>query len=112
MYTNNLFTINNIPTLNMPGGNCERTSASTMCGCEMRASDKILISVNKYGREIASMQVTGFVSINGILSSLIQMLTDEAGLLTIKLRNPRCGWMVKRSILTGHRHGRATIASA
>lgn len=94
MYTNNLFTANNIATTSqilsqMP---CQSNTPS-LC-----ATDKILVSVYRLGQEIETMQLCGFQSVEQILHTLAQRYSRVEGLLSIRLRNPRLGWTCKRTI--------------
>lgn len=91
MYTANLFTLNGIPTL-------DKLPAMATATYEIDAADRIFVSVNKYGREIASIQLSGFKNIEDAVAATARRFASAGGLLTLRLRNPRCGWLAKRTI--------------
>ena len=94
MYTANLFTLNGISTLSaVPAMN-----PMARATYEMDAADRIFVSVNKYGREIASIQLSGFKNIGEAVAATAKRFASVGGLLTLRLRNPRCGWLAKRTI--------------
>ena len=80
-----------------PSGRVVATSVATR---ELSASDSIWVSVSSYGREIVSCQLIGYATIQELLSAIAEKLSDVAGLLTVRLRNPRCGWTSKHTIRT------------
>lgn len=91
MYTANLFTLNEIPTL----ANVPAIATATYA---MDATDRIFVSVNKYRREIASIQLSGFKNIEDAVAATARRFASAGGLLTLRLRNPRYGWLAKRTI--------------
>ena len=78
---------------------------------ELTFDDKVLVSVCSFGREIASIQLNGFNNVQDILASLAEKFCNVGGLLTVRLRNPRCGWTSKHTIRTS-RQCSSLLASA
>ena len=95
MYADNLFTLNNVPTLSVGGG---FGSIETSRGWEMPVGtrDEVFVSVVQYGRIVLEISFSGVGSVAELLC-----LGSIGGLVTVNLRNRTCGMTAKRVMRLG-----------
>lgn len=105
MYADNLFTLNNIPTLSaVQGGLGVLTGNVTSAGrdgCEgglMCPSDKLFVSVVQYGRTVLDLVLAGIGSMAELMRVVKCSLGPECGLVTVNVRNGSQGWSLKRCV--------------
>lgn len=103
MYANNLFTLNNIPTLSVQ---CEAgvekveyASGNGSCNdFSIYPSDRVFVSAVQYGRTMFEKVITGVASVAEIMDSVRQVLGKASGLFTVSIRNASQGWVRRRTI--------------
>ena len=99
MYANNLFTLNNISTLSpVVGESWHEKTAGNASEYHMTESDRIMISICQYGKELFSQQLAGYKCVADVVCATVNSLGTFSGLFTLRLRNPQRGWVVKRTV--------------
>jgi len=99
MYANNLFTLNNIPTLSVGGK--MNSAASVADTLPITSSDMIFVSAVQLGRVVLDTCLTGFADMTALMHELKRILASSPGLITVNLRNRSCGWASKRVVRIG-----------
>ena len=103
MYANNLFTLNNIPTLSMQGGLCVVSGPAAKCGSgignySISPSDRVFVSVVQHGRTLFDRLMAGAGSVAEIMDMVQGALKDTVGLVTVNIRNASQGWSRRRTV--------------
>jgi len=117
MYTDNLFTLNNIPTLgtNLPvfglndipapgegrGGKCSAGCCSAFSQLVVGVADTVFVNVAQFGRTLINAPISGFASLEALLAAVGRRLSGVHGLVTVVVRNRTRGWIEKRTIRFG-----------
>lgn len=117
MYTDNLFTLNNIPTLgtnlpvvglnNIPALGCSGGGMYGMERCAafsqlvFGAADTVFVNVAQFGRTLINAPMSGFASMEALLAAVGRRLSDVHGLVNVVIRNRTRGWTEKRTIRLG-----------
>jgi len=96
MYANNLFTLNNVPTL--PVGGRLETSLLNAEEPAVSPNDVIFVNAVQFGRAIIDTALTGFDSMSALMHAVGELLAQTSGLVTVNLRNRTCGWTRRRAI--------------
>lgn len=100
MYANNLFTLNNIPTLPAVQGGAGMMN-NMVPGADERMicrSDKLFVSVVKCGRTVMERVFVGLESMRELIMEVKGLMGDECGLVTVNVRNGSQGWRCKRCV--------------
>ena len=108
MYTNNLFTLNNIstissdivstlpinkiPTLGEEGGNCAVGAGASRAVYAVRAADMVYVNVVQFGKVLLNAPMCGFCSVEALLAGVRRRLGEVCGVVTVNVRNCTCGW--------------------
>ena len=117
MYTNNLFTLNNIstisseivstlpinkiPTLGEEGGNCAVGAGVSKAVYAVRAADVVYVNVVQFGKVLLNAPMCGFCSVEALLAGVRRRLGEVCGVVTVNVRNYTCGWALKRTVRLG-----------
>lgn len=117
MYTNNLFTLNNIstissdivstlpinkiPTLGEEGGNCAVCAGASKAVYAVRAADMVYVNVVQFGKVLLNAPMCGFGSVEALLAGVRRRLGEVCGVVTVNVRNCTCGWALKRTVRLG-----------
>lgn len=109
MYTNNLFTLNNIstlpinkiPTLGEEGGNCAVGAGASRAVYAVRAADMVYVNVVQFGKVLLNAPMCGFGSVEALFAGVRRRLGEVCGVVTVNVRNCTCGWALKRTVRLG-----------
>lgn len=62
------------------------------------STDIIKVMITCRGAILTAMSVTGFESLQKLMSHLISQLSVDSGLVTVNLRNVQGGWSLNRTV--------------
>ena len=97
MYANNLFTLNNVPTLSV-GGRFSAASAMPSTSQEIAETDRVFVTVVQFGRTVMEHSFTGFSSLQALISVVKNSLGHVSGLVSVNVRNSTRGWASRRTL--------------
>lgn len=103
MYANNLFTLNNIPTLSVGAGFSGKCNANVGDSYPIHGSDVVFVSAVQLGSIVLEKRFTGFSNIESLMAEVCRCLSHTVGFVMVSVRSRDCGWMMKRNICVNRR---------